>query len=144
MIILWKMITVMTWWFVWCRIPLSFILGFYVSQVVSRWWDQWGVIAWPDRKVTIQPWKKELLECLLVCNLPAIYATWLLPEHSYSPARYRSRIHERTISLRFQGIILRVLRPEVSGYNVYITNQFQNHFYSRRGGVESISSSDCE
>lgn len=31
------------------RIPLSFILGFYVSQVVSRWWDQWKVIAWPDR-----------------------------------------------------------------------------------------------
>jgi hypothetical protein len=21
-----------------CRIPLSFILGFYVSQVISRWW----------------------------------------------------------------------------------------------------------
>jgi hypothetical protein len=27
---------------------------------------------------------------------------------------YRSRIHERTISLRFLGIILRVLRLEVS------------------------------
>ena len=37
-----------------------------------------------------------------------------------------SRIHERTISLRFLGsIILRVLRLEVSQYNVYITNQFQ-------------------
>jgi hypothetical protein len=21
-----------------CRIPLAFILGFYVSQVISRWW----------------------------------------------------------------------------------------------------------
>ncbi len=30
----------------------------------------------------------------------------------------RSRIHERTISLRFLGIILRVLRREVSAYNV--------------------------
>ncbi len=30
----------------------------------------------------------------------------------------RSRIHERTILLRFLGIILRVLRPEVSVYNV--------------------------
>jgi hypothetical protein len=33
-------------------------------------------------------------------------------------------IHERTISLTFLGIILRVLRLEVSVYNVYITNQF--------------------
>ncbi len=31
---------------------------------------------------------------------------------------------ERTISLRFLGIILGVLRLEVSVYNVYITNQF--------------------
>ncbi len=39
-------------------------------------------------------------------------------------AESRSRIHEHTISLRFLGIILRVLRLEVSVYNVYITNQF--------------------
>ena len=38
-----------------CRIPLSFILGFYVSQVVSRWWEQWGVIAFPDRPVHPSP-----------------------------------------------------------------------------------------
>jgi hypothetical protein len=37
----------------------------------------------------------------------------------------RCRIHERTISLRFLGIILRVLRLEVS---VYITNQFITTF----------------
>ncbi len=34
----------------------------------------------------------------------------------------RSRIHERTILLRNLGIILRVLRLEVSVYNFYITN----------------------
>jgi hypothetical protein len=37
----------------------------------------------------------------------------------------RSRIHERTISLRFLGIIYRVLRLEVSVYNVYFANRFQ-------------------
>jgi hypothetical protein len=42
--------------------------------------------------------------------------------------QYRRRIHELTISLRFLGIILRVLRLEVSVYNVYITNQFQITF----------------
>ncbi len=47
---------------------------------------------------------------------------------------YRSRIHERTISLRFLGIILRVLRLEVFVYNVYIINQFQTTFAQGGGG----------
>jgi hypothetical protein len=47
----------------------------------------------------------------------------------------RSRIHERTISLRFLGIILRILRFEVSVYNVYIANQLQYTF--AQGGRRS-------
>jgi hypothetical protein len=47
---------------------------------------------------------------------------------------YMSQIHERTISLRFLGIILRVLRLQVSIYNVYITKPVSNHFCSREGG----------
>ncbi len=47
---------------------------------------------------------------------------------------YWSRIHERTFSLRFLGIILRVLRLEVSVYNVYISNQFQTTFAQGGGG----------
>jgi hypothetical protein len=34
---------------------------------------------------------------------------------------YWSQIHERTISLKFLGIILRLLRLDVSVYNAYIT-----------------------
>jgi len=30
-------------------IPLSFILGFYVTQVVNRWWLQFTTIPWSDR-----------------------------------------------------------------------------------------------
>ncbi len=41
---------------------------------------------------------------------------------------YSSRIHERTISLRFLGKILRFLRLQVSVYNVYITDQCQTTF----------------
>lgn len=38
---------------VYCRrfshlIPLSFLLGFYVSLVVTRWWSQFTTLAWPD------------------------------------------------------------------------------------------------
>jgi hypothetical protein len=50
----------------------------------------------------------------------------------------RSRIHERTISWRFPGIILRVLRLEVSVYNVNITIQFQTTFAQGGGGVKSV------
>jgi hypothetical protein len=57
----------------------------------------------------------------------------------------RSLIHERTISLSFLGIILRVLKLEVSVYNVYITNQFQTTFAGGGGeGVKSVGRGDCE
>jgi hypothetical protein len=46
----------------------------------------------------------------------------------------RSRILERTILLRFLGIILRVLRLEVTLFSVYITNQFQTTFAHGGGG----------
>ena len=48
-------------------------------------------------------------------------------EANYKKVRQTiSRIHERTISLRFLDIHNLVLRLEVSIYNVYITNQFQS------------------
>jgi hypothetical protein len=57
----------------------------------------------------------------------------------------RSRIHERTISMRFLGIILRVLRLDVSVDNVYIKNQFKSNFCSReREELKSVSRGDCE
>ncbi|XP_015514851.1 bestrophin-4 isoform X1 [Neodiprion pinetum] len=30
------------------KIPLSFVLGFYVSIVMTRWWNQYMIIPWPD------------------------------------------------------------------------------------------------
>lgn len=30
------------------QIPLSFVLGFYVSIVMTRWWNQYESIPWPD------------------------------------------------------------------------------------------------
>jgi len=29
-------------------IPVSFVLGFYVTLVVARWWDQYNNLPWPD------------------------------------------------------------------------------------------------
>ncbi len=57
-----------------------------------------------------------------------LFGWWGLIEEKNNLLKYRSRIHERKISLRFSGIILRVLRLEVSVCNVYITNQFQTTF----------------
>ena len=30
-------------------IPITFLTGFYVTQVVNRWWDQFMSLPWPDR-----------------------------------------------------------------------------------------------
>lgn len=30
------------------QVPLSFVLGFYVSLVMTRWWDQFQTIPYPD------------------------------------------------------------------------------------------------
>lgn len=35
------------------RIPLSFILGFYVSLVMTRWWNQYCSIPFPDNLAII-------------------------------------------------------------------------------------------
>ena len=29
-------------------IPITFLLGFYVSLVVTRWWGQFNTLPWPD------------------------------------------------------------------------------------------------
>ncbi len=61
-----------------------------------------------------------------------------LVKYSLASSVTRSRIHERTISLRFLGIILRVLRLEISMYHVYITNQFQSTFAQGVGGSKIL------
>uniref|UniRef100_A0A914UVE2 Bestrophin homolog n=1 Tax=Plectus sambesii TaxID=2011161 RepID=A0A914UVE2_9BILA len=35
------------------QIPLTFLLGFYVSTIVKRWWTQFEYIVWPDDIVTL-------------------------------------------------------------------------------------------
>ena len=30
-------------------IPIAFLTGFYVTQVVKRWWDQFMTLPWPDK-----------------------------------------------------------------------------------------------
>ena len=29
-------------------IPMTFVLGFYVTLIVGRWWDQYKMLPWPD------------------------------------------------------------------------------------------------
>jgi hypothetical protein len=64
--------------------------------------------------------------------------------HTHVEYEYRSRIHERTISLRFMGI-LGVLRLKVSVYNAYITHQFETTFARGWGGGRGVKCrGDCE
>lgn len=34
-------------------IPLSFMLGFYVTFTATRWWSQYMAIPWPDRACAV-------------------------------------------------------------------------------------------
>jgi hypothetical protein len=63
----------------------------------------------------------------------------LLNQLPLQSAEFRSQIHECSISLSFLGIILRVLRLEVSEYNFHITNQFQTTFAGGLGGVVEVT-----
>ena len=29
-------------------VPITFLIGFYVTQVVNRWWDEFMSLPWPD------------------------------------------------------------------------------------------------
>ena len=29
-------------------VPITFLIGFYVTQIVNRWWDQFMSLPWPD------------------------------------------------------------------------------------------------
>ena len=42
-------------------VPITFITGFYVSQVVTRWWDQFMSLPWPDH-----------LALKIVCLIPGM------------------------------------------------------------------------
>ena len=42
----------------WCRnqstgVPITFLLGFYVSLVVKRWWEQYCKLPWPGGQLIV-------------------------------------------------------------------------------------------
>jgi len=46
-------IQLVTWLKVQKSLPLTFLLGFYVSLVVKRWWEQYIKLPWPDVVATL-------------------------------------------------------------------------------------------
>ncbi len=67
-------------------------------------------------------------------DLSTMFAEWAIGQLDLHNLSIQSRNHERTISLRFLGITLKVIMREVSLYNVYITNQFQTTLVRGMGG----------
>ena len=61
-------------------IPLTFVLGFYVSLIVGRWWSQYTLLPWPDTMAilvirTVHEKRIEFLRNLLSSFI--IYSTTL-------------------------------------------------------------------
>ncbi len=83
----------------------------------------------PSRHVRSPSWAK-----ITTSLLPPLPQRTFLSDVYQLPFINWSQIHKRTISLRFLGIILRDISPEVSVCNVYITNQFLTTFAQGKGG----------
>uniref|UniRef100_A0A1I8J3Q5 Piezo_RRas_bdg domain-containing protein n=1 Tax=Macrostomum lignano TaxID=282301 RepID=A0A1I8J3Q5_9PLAT len=104
-------------------LPLTFVLGFYVSVVVQRWWSQFMNIPWPDRMmayisalipgldeatVTL---RRTLIRYLLLSEVLLLMAYWL-PTHWCAILLGRAR-REKKIKDNFS---LTVLLNELSTY----------------------------
>ena len=51
-------------------IPLTFVLGFYVNLIVTRWWEQYILLPWPDSAaIFVVGLMKGLLDRLSSCNM---------------------------------------------------------------------------
>ncbi|KAK0083065.1 hypothetical protein PV325_009427 [Microctonus aethiopoides] len=60
-------------------IPMSFVLGFYVSLVVKRWWDQYKLLPWPDNLALFIsaaiPGNKQNISRRAICNNGSSHTT---------------------------------------------------------------------
>jgi hypothetical protein len=78
---------------------------------------------------------QKIIEDLSLCPQVRTHGYFVV----FSSRESRSRIHKRKISLRFLGIILRVLRLEVSIYNVqHWKAAVSSNFCSGGGGGGKI------
>ena len=59
----------------WLRPLIAFLTGFYVTQVVSRWWDQFMSLPWPD-----------CLAIKLVNYCPGVVSITFLSRYIYCPS----------------------------------------------------------
>ena len=51
-------------------IPLTFVLGFYVNLIVTRWWEQYILLPWPDSAaIFVVGLMKGLSGLLSSCNM---------------------------------------------------------------------------
>jgi hypothetical protein len=61
-------------------IPMSFVLGFYVTLVVKRWWEQYRLLPWPDT-----------LALFLNAGIPGAVSTYN-SHYSLKPTLYQKKI----------------------------------------------------
>ena len=74
-------------------LPVSFVLGFYVTLVVGRWWETYRSLPWPDNTAILlathlpgQVGGRDLLD---IMSVNTSVASWLVPlsDKRWSQAR---------------------------------------------------------
>lgn len=76
-------------------IPMAFVLGFYVTLVVNRWWQQFQLLPWPDTMAILVSAAISPPEVLLCGYNNSIYITiWFFEQ---SENKDEGRMMRRTI-----------------------------------------------
>ncbi|XP_059612460.1 bestrophin-3 isoform X2 [Phlebotomus argentipes] len=95
-------------------IPMSFVLGFYVSLVVKRWWEQYKLLPWPDTLALFIsaaiPGNASIAECL--GNSPPYSRSLILMQAEHGRIMRRNIMRYACLAyvITLQRISLRVKR----------------------------------
>ena len=107
------------------RTLITFLTGFYVTQVINRWWKQFMTLPWPDRlalKVAnFIPGNVSILHYYLIYTLILIYAKYILflrlfLIHNKNKLKLKLQLHSYFLCITFI----------VTSFSLYSYSSFRN------------------
>lgn len=75
------------------RMPVTFLLGFYVSTVVNHWWEQLKAIPWPDRlSLELYFLTTTIASSIIICFSICCLLTCMIPGMSKNEMKLKRTI----------------------------------------------------